>query len=101
MLRTVSQRARQSREIGFEAADIGKREPFAIPTGGTRCGGFCLFYLLFVVRADGGGTGVLRLDDRTLHVLAGGFLGIGLGGTSYKGGKTSSPFGWMRLDKYV
>ena len=74
---------------------------FAISTRGTRCGDFCLFYPFFVVREDGGGAGVLRLDDRTLHVFAGGFLGIGLGGAGYKGGKTSSPFGWMRLDKYV
>ena len=59
---------RQLREIGLETAETGKGEAF------------CPFFLFFFLRADGEETVVLRLDDRTLHVFAGGCFGTGLGG---------------------
>ena len=60
---------------------------FHVSTGGARYGGFCLFFFFFFVK-DGEEIGMVRLDDRTLHVFAGGMLfGDGIGRT-YKGEDT-------------
>ena len=90
------------REIGLEAAETC----FDVSTGGTRCGeSLPVLSLPYCKeRLGGGGDGVLRLDDRTLHVFAGGFLGTGLGGASYQGEKPAAAIarlGWIRLDKYM
>ena len=45
---------------------------FHVSTGGARHGGFCLFFFFFVLRENGEEIGLVRLDDRTLHVFAGG-----------------------------
>ena len=63
-----------------------------------RCGDFLPFLFLLLCKEDGGGIGVLRLDDRTLHVYASGFLGTELGGASSKGRKPNSCYSPFVLD---